>query len=103
MTETKPRLVWDVREEGWFSPNRAQKTAWLEERGLPVDDIYRVEFYLLDAPSARVYCYHRDEQGHKHWNEHHTTGDHDHSACAPAYIPPYDVPLRDLPRPDLGT
>lgn len=101
---TEPRLVWDVRDKNaWFTPNRARKTAWLEAHGLPVDDIYRVEFYLEDTPVARLFCYHRDGQGHKHWNEHHIKGDHDHSVCDVARMPPYDVDIRDLPGPELAT
>lgn len=93
----EPRLVWDVREPGWFTPQRAQKTAWLEARGLPVDDLYRIEFYLEDTPVARLYCYHRDDLGRKHWGGSHVPGDHDHAACDVARMDPYDVPLRDLP------
>lgn len=98
---TEPRLVWDVRDKDWFTPFRAQKTAWLKERGLPVDDMYRVEFYLEDAPVARLYCYHRDDLGRKHWNSHHVPEAHDHDKCDVARMAPYDVSLRDLPGPDL--
>jgi hypothetical protein len=88
--------VWDAREASWqYRPEKAQ---WLRDRGLPADDIYRAEFYLAAEPFARIFCYSRDADGHKHWNASHDAWrEHDHSLCDVAREPPRDVPLRELP------
>lgn len=95
--------VWDVREPDWWTGWRA-KSDWARAQGIPVDDTHRIEFYLIDAPFARVFTYARDGQGRKHWNEHHTcrdSADHDHSRCDVARQPPYDLPLDALPPREL--
>lgn len=103
MTATiMPVAVWDVREKSWLSWSRPERSAWLRDHRLPADDMYRAEFYLIDAPFARVFCYHRNEQGNRHWNDAHDPYRvHDHGACEPATVPPCDVLLDELPPPEL--
>jgi hypothetical protein len=100
-----PRVMWDCREPGWFDPEdrwRA-RTRWLEDRGLTGLSLYRIEFRLIDGPSARLYRYALDGHGKRHWNEHHPVPavPHDHSRCAPAVLEPYDVMLAGLPPEEL--
>ena len=98
---TQPLAVWDVREKPWWKL-RPDKTAWLQAHELPADEMYRAEFYLLDAPFARVFCYHRNEQGRRHWNDaHDPCQPHDHDACAVAVEEPRDMILCELPPPEL--
>jgi hypothetical protein len=91
LTELEPLAVWDSREKSWL-PYRPERTAWLEEHGLPADDIYRIEFYLLDGPSARLFCFHVNDEGRRIYDD---------SRDGPAVEKPRDVPLSDLPPPDL--
>lgn len=95
--------AWDCREAAWWH-RRESKTAWLAAHGLP-GHLYRAEFWdSPGGPFARVFAYHLNAAGRRHWNEPHETAagaPHDHSACAPAVIPPRDVPLPALPPADL--
>jgi hypothetical protein len=100
LTETTPLAVWDVREASWFGALRPARAAWLEEHGLPALDLYRVEFYA-DGPAARLFCFHRNAEGHRHWNDAHVPSPHDHDACGRAVEEPRAVPLSELPPPDL--
>lgn len=93
--------VWDARQPGWLTPVRPQRTQWLTERDVPVDQVYRVEFY---DGFMRVYAYSLDQDGRKHWAGPHESWaragcpeGHDHSLCRVAVDAPYDVPLDALP------
>lgn len=97
----EPLAVWDVRETGWW-PGREVKSEWARRHGVPVDVTYRLEFYLADAPFARVFSYHLNEEGRRHLGpQHNPHRDHDHSACKPATVPPFDLPLTELPPREL--
>jgi hypothetical protein len=61
----EPAVVWDAGERAWLRDRKA-KSAWLEERGFPVNQMYRAEFYLIDAPFARIFCYALNDNGRKH-------------------------------------
>ncbi len=87
----KPLAVWDSREKSWL-PYQPARTAWLKEHGLPADDMYRAEFYLLDGPSARLFCFHINDEGQRHLNDAHD---------GPAVEKPRDVLLSELPPHDL--
>jgi hypothetical protein len=56
MAETAPVAVWDVHDRGWQYAREA-KSRWLREQGLPADRMFRVEFFLIDMPCARISCY----------------------------------------------
>lgn len=93
--------VWDVDDPAWWHRHQA-KSDWARAQGIPVDYTYRLEFYLVDAPFARVFAYHLNGDGKKHWTHGHdpqTCGpDHDCGACKE---PPYDMPLSALPPREL--
>ena len=92
-----PHAVWDVHDPAWW-PGHEAKSQWLRDHRVPVDHTYRVEFYLIDMPFARVFSYHVNEDGRHHW-------DHGHNpqGCGPGHLcgvcrhPPSDVPLSELP------
>lgn len=99
----QPLAVWDVREDQWRHRHE-EKSEWLRDHGFDVLAMYRAEFYLVDAPFIRVFTYHVNEQGRRHWNECHPIPPplgHDHSGCGPAVNPPYDQPVWELPPPEL--
>jgi len=103
MTETSPVTAWDVREPGWLK-RREEKTLWLREQDLPVNQLYRIEFFLTGVPRAQIFCYALNSEGRKHWNQEHMAagGDpHDHDACDVAREPPRVIPLSELPPRDL--
>lgn len=100
MAETEPVAVWDASDPRW--PDRREaKVQWLRKQGLPVDQMFRAEFLLIDAPCARIFCYHLNEDGRRHLDHHHSQGPHDHSACKAAAEPPRIVPLSALPPREL--
>jgi hypothetical protein len=90
----KPASVWDARDADW--PNvllQSGRAAWLTAHGLNAGQIFRAEFYLIDAPFVRVFTYARDEEGRvlivpgpqPHWRA----------------ADPEDVPLPELPPEEL--
>jgi hypothetical protein len=87
----EPLAVYDVREEPFRSmlgtPWHMCLLDWLVEEGFDPLDIYRVEVYLVDCPSARVYSYARNEDGKRYLA----------SELDLARRPPYDVILSSLP------
>jgi hypothetical protein len=98
--EIKPIAVWDTRDADW--PNdREVKSRWLRDRGLPVDEMYRAEFFGGDVPSARIFCYALDQDGRRYLNGHDPRRAHDHDKCAVATEPPRIVPLSGLPPREL--
>lgn len=94
--EICPVAVWDVGDPGWRH-DREAKTRWLEEQGLPASDMYRAEFWLIDAPFARIFCYAHDDNGCRYCAGH-SPFPHDHLT---AKEPPRDVPLSGLPPREL--
>ena len=76
---------------------RAAKSRWLGNQGLPVDQMYRAEFLVIDAPCARIFCYALNEDGRKYCTAH-PQEPHDHT---PAVEPPRIVPLSALPPREL--
>lgn len=98
----KPLAVWDVKHESWFRQNWMGRRDWLRAQELPANQIYRIEFYLLDTPFARLFRYALNQDGRKHWIDAHTPGQpHDHEACHVAMLEPLDVPLPELPPSEL--
>lgn len=97
-TKSTPLAIWDVRDPGWGALDGAA-AAWAKAHGIPVNDTYRVEFYEPDRPFARVFTYAVNERGHRYLNpaQHDPQREHDHSLCDPARVPPFDVPLTELP------
>ncbi len=92
MSETAPVAVWDVHDRDWRYA-RETKSRWLREQGLPVDQMYRIEFLLTDPPSARIFCFALNEDGRRYIDGH-SQDPHDHKA---ATEPPRIVPLNSLP------
>ncbi len=95
---TEPWAVWDCRVPSWWDGFRGERQDWLRDHGLPLNILYRAEFYGPADPFARIFCYHLDEDGRKHWSEDHLGGmPHDHSACAIVVQDPVDIALDALP------
>ena len=93
----EPLAVWDCNQPEWWH-NRELKTAWLAEHGLPGHSMYRAEFYLIDGPCARIFCYALNDEGRKHFAPGHKPGEpHDHDSCRIAEEEPRMVLLPDLP------
>jgi hypothetical protein len=95
-----PLAVWDVREDGRQQHWKA-RSDWLRDAGLPRDVMYRVEFWLLDCPFARIFCYELNAEGRKYWAPDHVREPHDHDACHSAFEKPRDVLLGALPPREL--
>ena len=93
LTAVKLLAVWDTDTFPW-PPDRAP---WLLEHGLLAFGIYRAEFYRAETPFVRLFTYHVNEQGFRHFTDAHVTGPHDHEQCAVAVNPPYDRELWELP------
>lgn len=87
MSTITPLAVWDVHNRSW-AHNWRPVMEYLESQGIPVDDTYRVEVYLLDMPFARVFTYAENERGWRYVDP--ATGD-------AAVNDPYDVLLTALP------
>lgn len=93
-----PVAVWDARSPGWLCPARGARTQWLNDHEMPVICIYRIEFYLVDTPFARLFRYSLNDEDKPHWTSNHVPGEpHNHDACAVAEEAPLDVILSDLP------
>ena len=60
---TEPDAGWG-RWHSWPRWQEAEK--WAEERGLVGTALltYRIEFYLVDIPFARIYSFARNDNGH---------------------------------------
>lgn len=88
MDGLQPIAAWDTRSSDWPSPaaRRKARCAWLSSIGLDTLAVYRIEFFLIDAPFARVFAYRLDEHGYPYWESVHDPLDerHDHAACQPA-------------------
>lgn len=90
----RPAAVWDARTADWKNMLlQSGRAAWLVAHGLNAGRIFRVEFYLIDAPFVRVFTYARDEDGHPVI----VPGPHPQAAVAD----PEDVLLTDLPPQEL--
>lgn len=84
----EPLAVWDVRSDAWFDRYFLERAKWATGHIERSCDTYRAEFYLLDAPFARLHCYRRNPDGFKHGDP--ATGE-------PVTEPPVIVPLAELP------
>ena len=93
--------AWDARRADWFDDRLEARRDWLVAQDVPVMSTYRVEFLILDCPVARVFTYHMNELGQRHYTPAHTQGLHDHTQCAAEVNEPYMHPLSDLPPADL--
>ncbi len=99
--EIAPTAVWDCRDPDWPRDWQA-KSDWLREHGLSGNKAYRIEFYLIDGPVARIFCYAIDGDGKVHWTHGHDPDrPHDHGTCDVAREDPCDVLLDELPPPEL--
>lgn len=92
--------VWDVSDEDWWTEQRTARARWAEDHGLPVNETYRIEFYVLDAPVARIFGYARNDAGKVYMNCA-QDGPHSHADCHVATAPPHDVLLSELPPREL--
>jgi hypothetical protein len=99
MAGIEPVAVWDARDRAWRRRGEA-RSQWLRGEGLPVDQMFRAEFLLIDAPCARIFCYALNEDGRR-YIEGHSRDPHDHDACEAATEPPRIVPLSTLPPREL--
>lgn len=92
-TVQPPPIVLDVRDELTASDLKA-RLAWLEAEGIDAADTYRVEVYPGIPPTAVVYAYATNAQGHRYCE---LTHDHLHSTCRAASRPPETITVRMLP------
>lgn len=67
-----PLLAWDCRDPG-YRPIHDRAAKWLSDHGIDPCGAYRVEFYLVDTPFARVFPYAESEAGWRYWDP--ATGD----------------------------
>jgi hypothetical protein len=88
---SEPMTVWDGRECA-YDRIREPAMEWLTAQGIPVDPAYRVEFFLVDSPFARVFTYAEDEQGRRYM---------DPATDDPAVNEPYVKVLSELPPAEL--
>jgi hypothetical protein len=85
--------VWDVRDGSWEQACALAipRSEWLKAHALPADRMWRAEFYLVDAPFVRAFCYAADEDGNRYMDE----------AGLVAIEPPVTILLNELPPGDL--
>ena len=96
MTAMTPLAAWgatepDVGWARWHSwPRWREAEKWALERGLIGDGlpIYRIEFYLIDTPFARLFGFARNDNGHLFT---------DPATGKAALAKPVDVVLDELP------
>jgi hypothetical protein len=86
-----PLATWDVHDTRWWDRFKERST-WLKEHGLPANEMYRCEFFLIDAPFARIFMYERNAQGRVL-----LMPDPGWSCWQPVCANPHDVPLDSLP------
>ena len=88
----EPLAVWDAGP-GWVDGLVDERIAWARQHILRVNDTYRVEFYLIDAPFAVVHRFKLDANGRKY-----ALGEYSFiSDGEPAREEPVVVPLGGLP------
>ena len=100
MTEITPLAGWgatepDVGWDRWHSwPHWREAEQWAMDRSLVGGAllVYRIEFYLTDAPFARIYRFARNDGGHLFT---------DPATGKAALDKPVDVVLDSLPPADL--
>jgi hypothetical protein len=103
MTEIAPLAVWGAKErdgkgwDRWHSwPRWREAEGWAIERGLAGDGLatYRIEFYLIDAPFARIFRYALDHEGRRFMAD-------PAAYRKPALAEPVTVVLDELPPAEL--
>jgi hypothetical protein len=84
-----PLIVWDANDRSYFrSPLREEAFAWTVEHCGADEDTRRIEFFLMDAPFARVHRYALDAAGRRYL---------DPATDEIAEQPPVTVILNELP------
>lgn len=81
-----PLKTYDVHEDSWKrlrGDDRDRIRHWLHHHGIDPHLTYRIEIYLIDCPSARIFEYEADPSGRKVKDGSTRT--------------PYDIPLSNLP------
>lgn len=85
----EPAAVYDVRDGSYrFDVHFGPLSVWLARDGHDLTHAYRIEVYLVDCPSAKIFRYERDREGRTLW---------DTSTQEPKKAPPVEVPLSSLP------
>lgn len=90
-TEPAPLAVWDASAALMWCSSAEQlleRTAWAREHIPDVNRVYRVDFYLIDAPFAVLYRYRENTDGHIYY---------DPATDGPAKDEPVTVILGELP------
>jgi hypothetical protein len=86
-----PLAVWDTRDHGFWERERRwwrEVVDWAQVHIPEADRTYRAEFYLVDAPFARVFRYRDNSEGRRYLDP--ATGE-------PAVEEPAVVVLSELP------
>jgi hypothetical protein len=87
----EPLAVYDVRSDSWLEMVKAGRAnkfrGWVQDQGLDPREIYRLEIYLTDCPSAIVHSYAKDSTGKHFYLDGHDI----------ARRKPYEIPLSSLP------
>lgn len=85
----EPLAVYDVSDGSYqFDVHHKPLSGWLAPYGVELTDLYRIEVYLIDCPSARLFGYERDADGRILW---------DQAAKGPKKLPPRELPVSSLP------
>jgi len=92
----EPLAIWEARDDAFWQRHGdsgfifAEAISWAERHGVvkSEDRVYRIEFYLVDAPFAIVYRYALNEDG---------MVPVDAETGGPATEPPALLPLGELP------
>ncbi|MFI6819253.1 hypothetical protein ACIBG7_43180 [Nonomuraea sp. NPDC050328] len=93
--------VFDSRDDAWYELVRLGQAnafrAWVESQGLDPREIYRLEIYLVDCPSARVHSYAKDANG-KHYLDGTDIARREPYEIALSSLPPYMPESRHAPQ-----
>jgi hypothetical protein len=85
-----PIATWDATSREWMGEHWRERIAWAREHIPRVNDTYRTEFHLIDAPFMVAYRFAVNEGGHK-WAR--DAG----GEWVPVTEDPAIVPLAELP------
>lgn len=88
-----PLATWDAEAKPGFHdwPHWREASEWVTDHGLEPVYIYRIEFYLVDTPFAKVFRYATENSNILY----------DAAANGPARLDPVIVVLPELPPPHL--
>jgi hypothetical protein len=76
-----PLAVWHADRYWGRWKHMPEASQWARDHGWPVNDLYRIEFWLIDVPFARLFAFARNDKGKIYDSETHSP-----AVCAPVNV-----------------